>query len=351
MITRVGVIGAGSRSVAHMSALTQIDDVEIVGVTDLDTSRAQQAIDAANERRAAGAVPIAPQIFNDYRAMLDAVAVDCFYLCLPPFAHGDLDHQLIELNKPILFEKPVAVDMGLANEIAAHVQQQGIVNAVGYQKRYSFAVQRAKTLLQGVPIGMAVSIRLSNLPGQPWWRVQAQSGGMLVEQHTHAVDLMRLLCGEVESAYAVGGTMFLQDTPNLDIFDMNACTVRFANGAPGMIGNSCASPEGAVVFPPHLVHVVAKGMVLSVNDKHTVVHYADGSTEEFERQVGDDYLLNKAFIEAARAGHQGEILSDYADATRTLAVTLACQRSAERGVPINLAEFMENPAQFASASA
>ncbi|MEZ4662731.1 MAG: hypothetical protein R2911_34720 [Caldilineaceae bacterium] len=53
---------------------------------------------------------------------------------------------------------------------------------------------------------------------------------MLVEQHTHAVDLMRVLCGEIESAYAVGATNLLADTPNLTIYDCNACTVRFANG-------------------------------------------------------------------------------------------------------------------------
>jgi predicted dehydrogenase len=265
--------------------------------------------------------------------MLDGIEIDALYLCLPPFAHGALDHALIDLNKPIMFEKPVAVEMGLANEIAAHVQEQGIVNAVGYQKRYSAAVQSAKALLRDVPIGMVISIRLSDLPGQPWWRVQAQSGGMLVEQHTHAV----------ESAYAVGGTMLLQDTPNLDIYDMNACTLRFANGAPGIVGNSCAAPIGAEVFPPHLVHVVAKDMVLSVNDAKSVVRHADGSKQEFVREVRDEILMNKAFIDAARAGHQGEILSDFADATRTLAVTLACQASAERGVPINLEEFMRQP--------
>ncbi len=278
--------------------------------------------------------------------MLDAVAVDCFYLCLPPFAHGDLDHQLIELNKPILFEKPVAVDLGVANEIAAHIKEQAIVNAAGYQKRYSSAVQDAKALLKGATIGMAISIRLSGLPGQPWWRVQAQSGGMLVEQHTHAVDLMRLLCGEVESAYAVGNTLFLQETPDLDIFDMNSCTLRFANGAPGIIGNSCASSEGAALFPPHLVHIVAKGMVLSVNDKKSMVRHADGCVQEFTRQEDDDYLMNKAFIDAVRSGHQSGILSDYADATCTLAVTLACQLSAERGLPINLTEFIKDPRVF-----
>lgn len=345
MTTRVAFIGAGARSVGHMTALTFLDDVEIAAVTDLDLSRAEDALERTNSRRREGSAPINPRLFQDYRAMVDGVELDAIYLCLPPFAHGELDHALIDLNKPIMFEKPVAVDMGVANEIAAHVQAQGIVNAVGYQKRYSAAVQKAKALLQDVPIGMAISIRLSNLPGQPWWRVQSQSGGMLVEQHTHAVDLMRLLCGEVESAYAVGGTMLLQDTPNLDIFDMNACTLRFASGAPGIVGNSCAAPAGAEVFPPHLVHVAAKDMVLSVNDAKTVVRRADGSKEEFTREERDEVLMNKAFIDAARAGNQGEILSDFADATRTLAVTLACQASAERGVPINLAEFMQQPAK------
>src|SRR5690606_1185431 len=104
------------------------------------------------------------------------------------------------------------------------------------------------------------------------------------------------------------------------------------------------------VFPPHLVHVVAKGMVLSVNDQRTVVRHADGTVQEFTKQISDDLLLNKAFIEAARAGNQGAILSDFEDATRTLAVTLACQASAEQGVPINLAEFMRQPSQKAKAA-
>lgn len=340
MSTRVALIGAGARSVSHMTALTHIPDTEVVALAELDETRAQAAQARANERRAPDSAPIQAAFFTDYRHMLESVAPDCVYLCLPPFVHGAIDHDLIDYGKPIFFEKPVAVEIGLAKEIAAHVREKGVVNCAGYQKRYSSAVQTAVKLLDGQPIGMVISIRLSGLPGQPWWRVQSQSGGMLVEQHTHAVDLMRYLCGEVESAYAVGGTRLLQDTPNLDIFDVNACTVRFANGAPGIIGNSCAAELGAPIFPPHLVHVVSRDMVLSVNESKTTVRRPGADPQEILPIANDNLLMNQAFIAGVRSGVQGAILSDYADATRTLAVTLACQQSAERGRSIELSELM-----------
>lgn len=336
---RAGFVAAGNRSVSHMRALSHLENVTVAGITELDPARAEAAVARANERRADGSDPLQPKVFDNVQAMLDATDCNVLYLCLPPYAHGKLDHQIIDMGLPVMFEKPVAVEMSVANEIAAHVVEAGIVNAAGYQKRYGTPVQTAKERLAGLPIGMAVAIRLSGLPGQPWWRVQAQSGGMLVEQHTHAVDLMRLLVGEIESAYAVGGTFFSQDVPNLDIFDMNAATLRFAGGIPGIIGNSCAAPEGAAVFPPHLVHVVAKGLTVSVNQSKATFRTQD-DVEEVLPIEDDDLAMNRAFINAARQGSQEGILSDFVDATRTLAVTLACQRSGETGEPIQLAELM-----------
>lgn len=340
-MTKIAFIGAGNRSVSHMASLSRIPGATVVGIADLDESRAHQAMQRANQRIGTAGPPVQAPIFTDWRKMADAVDPDCLYLCLPPFVHGDLDHAVIDLGKPILFEKPVAVEMSVAKEIAAHVQEAGIVNAVGYQKRYSSAVRRAEELLKDATIGMAITIRLSGLPNQPWWRVQRQSGGMLVEQHTHAVDLMRVLCGEIESAYAVGNTNLLADVANLDIFDVNACTLRFANGAPGIIGNSCAAPAGAAIFPPHQIHVVTGDGVLSVSERLTTLRRTGADeVEEFHRAEDDNDLLNQAFIQAVRADSQNGVLCDFADAVRTLAVTLACQQSAEDGHPIFLVELL-----------
>ena len=336
-MTRIAFIGTGARSVSHMAALSRIPDTEIVGFTDINEDAARASIARANTRLGPGAEPVDAPIFADYRAMLDAVDIDCLYLCLPPFVHAQMDHELIDLGKPIMFEKPVATELSDAKEIADHIRQKNLITSVGYQKRFSPAVEKAAEMLKGLPIGMVMSIRMSGLPGTPWWRVQEKSGGMLIEQHTHAVDMMRVLCGEIETAYAAANTMLLKDTPNLNIFDVNAVTLRFANGAPGIIGNSCAAPEGSDVFPGHLVHVVSQDVMFSVTTNKTVIRRPDAELEEIPGSSNDDdtYALNLNFIEAVRANDPQHVRCDYDDALRTFAVTYACQKSAETNQIMN----------------
>ena len=121
---KAAFIGAGNRSVSHMAALTHLPDIETVAIAELDESRALESQERANGRRAEDSDPIDVRIFNDYRDMIDTVAPDCIYLCLPPFVHGQLDHDVIDYGLPVLFEKPVAVEMSVANEIAAHVAER-----------------------------------------------------------------------------------------------------------------------------------------------------------------------------------------------------------------------------------
>lgn len=332
---RVAFVGAGMRAVSHMVDLAGIPDVEIVSMMDLSEEACRKGQAHANARLAPQ-TQIAARMFTNFQAMLDAVEFDCLYLGVPPFAHGDPDIAAIEAGKPLFIEKPVALDPGFAREIDALIRQRGLINAVGYQMRYGSPVQQVRTMLQGVPIGMAVSIRIGGLPGTPWWRVQSKSGGMLIEQHTHAVDLMRYLCGEIESVYAVGATRLLQDTPDLDIYDVNACTVRFADGMPGMIGNSCGSAPSLAVFPPHLVHVITRDALFSVNADKTTIRREGAEPEELSAEEPASRVMNRAFIDAVRSGSQAPILSDYSDALRTLEVTYACQRSAETGKVIEL---------------
>src|SRR5439155_1732301 len=88
-------------------------------------------------------------------------------------------HHMAE--KAVYVEKPVAIDMQTAREIQDHARQAGVITCVGYQSRYSTAIGAARKLLDGVPIGLAIAIRLGGLPGTAWWKVQNRSGGMLVE--------------------------------------------------------------------------------------------------------------------------------------------------------------------------
>jgi len=339
-MVRVAFIGAGARAVSHIAAVGSIEGAEVVAICDLSEEIGRAAQDKANARLRAGVEPIDAKFFTDSNVMTGSVDFEAVYLCLPPFVHGEIDHKIIDMGKAIFIEKPLAVEMGPALEIAAHIKQKGTINAVGHQMRNSPVVERAADLLQGQQIGMATAIRLSGLPGTPWWRVQERSGGMLIEQHVHAVDLMRVLAGEIETVYAVGNTLLSSDVPNLNIFDVNAVTVRLANGAPGIIGNSCAAPAGSALFPSHHVQVVTADFVADVNPRQTVIHRVDTEPEVWTSEHDGTFVMNERFISAVRTGDQSLISCNYDDALGSFAVTVAAQKSAESGEVISVSDLL-----------
>jgi len=241
-----------------------------------------------------------------------------------PSPHGEIEHAIIDAGKAIFVEKPLAVEMAVAKEIDAHIREKGVINSVGYQWRYAGPMEQAREMLAGVPIGLLIAIRLGGLPATPWWRVQAQSGGMLIEQHTHSVDAMRYLAGDVATVYAAAGTQLLGDVPNLDIADVNAASVTFVNGAVGSIINSCAVAGQQMPNLSNAIHIVAKDLVLAASASS--LHVMRPKQERVEiKAEGDDsnFKLNAAFIKAVETGDSSDIRSPYSDSLRTHAVTVS----------------------------
>src|SRR5262245_27254472 len=74
---RVAFIGVGGVAQVHLRALEAMENVRVAAVCDVSADAAQAAA-----RRFEGC-----QSFDDHRAMLDGVALDAVYVCLPPGAH------------------------------------------------------------------------------------------------------------------------------------------------------------------------------------------------------------------------------------------------------------------------
>ena len=345
---RLGFVGAGGRTVRELLDLVQIPDAEISALCDIDEARCQQAIERVQSRTAQGgdadamerAGALNPSTYSDVRRLLDGTDVDAVYVSLPPFAHGAIEHAILDAKKALFVEKPVAMEMTTAREIQDHARKAGVITCVGYQSRYSTAIGAAKKLLDGVPIGMAIAIRMGGLPGTAWWKVQNRSGGMLVEQHTHGVDLMRYLVGEVAQVFAFGNTQLLTDVPGLDIYDVNSVAVKFANGAVGSIANTCALQPGQG-SPPNVagsVHIVARHMTVQAGAGSVTVMKPDKQREEIAAEGDPNLEMNRVFVEAIRSGDASQIRSNYDDGLKTFELTYACQLSAERGQPITLGQ-------------
>lgn len=336
MPVNVGFVGCGARAVHEMRDLVRMPNVRIAALCDLSTDLVQAGLARLNEGRPEAEQVQAPA-FTDARRMLDSVDLDAVYVALPPFAHGPIEHTVIDAGKAIMVEKPLAVEMTVAREIDAHIREAGIVNAVGYQLRYGTMVDQARALLASVPVGLVMAIRLGSLPEKLWWRIQAKSGGMLIEQHTHAVDLMRYLAGDVETVYAAAGTVLLRDVPQLDIDDVNAASVTFVNGAVGSIVNTCAVAGRSMPNLSSYIHIVARDLVLAVSPRSLHVMRAGQERQEFTAERDDtNFKLNEAFVHAVETGDRSVIRSPYSDSLRTHAVTVGAVQSAREGRPVNV---------------
>ncbi len=328
MTVRIGFVGAGSRSVYEMIQLLQLPDVAITGVCDLVPEAIEKARAAVKQRGPADLPPLDAPGFSDVQAMLEQAPLDAVYVSLPPFAHGPAEHAVIDAGKALMVEKPVALSMGVAREIAQHARERNVLTAVAYQWRYSTAVRQVRELLAGVPIGMVTAVRWSSLPGSPWWRVQSKSGGMLIEQHTHCTDLLRYICGEVSEVYAMAATALLQDVPNMDVADVNVVNLRLASGAVGTISNSCAA-VGALPGFHSYVHILAQGMTVAVGlGPGATILRGRGEREDIPEEGNPNMAMNRAFVRAVASGDRSGILCPYEEGMRTFELTYAAHISA-----------------------
>lgn len=336
MTVRIGFIGVGGIAVSHLANLLANSDAEIVALCDLSEGqieRARQAIAGATGRRLDAAT------YTDYRAMLRDERLDAVYLCLPPFAHGEPEAAIIAAGVPLLVEKPVALDLATAARTLARIRERGLIAAAGYQLRYAAATDRARVLLQDTTIGMALVLRFGATPGTPWYHRQERSGGQLVEMATHQVDLLRYLVGAVRTVSAAATTRINnRHRPDYDIFDANAMTLVFENGVVGAFANNFLAWPGGV---PHLrgLHLFCDRLILSLGDDYLRIATPDG-VEELAFATDAMATADAAFVRAVATGRPELLRAEYGEAVRTLAVTLAAERAARTGSPVEVRQLL-----------
>lgn len=324
MAVRIGFVGAGGIAGAHMNALEKVENARIVAFADVDAARSERA--AARFNAAA---------YTDYHAMLEREELNALFVCVPPLAHSDAEIIAARSGLAVFVEKPVALTMAKAREIRDALAAAGVVNAVGYHWRAYETTAHVRSLVAERTLGMAMGYWLGGLPGVAWWRRMDGSGGQMVEQTTHIVDLARYYCGEVRSVYAAYALRALGDVENLDVPDVGTMTVQFESGAVGHIANACLLNQAYTVG----LNLLFRDLVIEQRSG-TIRLQEPHRTTEIRSQVNPMVVEDQAFVNAVETGDSSGIYSTYADAVKTLAVTLAANESARRGEPVQVAEVL-----------
>jgi len=321
---RIGFIGAGGIAGTHFDTLSQIVDAQLVAFSDVAKERAEAAA-----RRFEG------KAYTDPRKMLEAESLDAVYVCLPPHAHKDAEILVARKGCALFVEKPLANTMKTAERIAGAIEDAGIMTSVGYHFRYMDATERARKLLgekKAAPVAMVYARWLGGFPGVSWWRRLDQSGGQLVEQGTHVIDLARYLVGDVKKVYSCAALREMHKSfEGTTAPDVTALTLEFENGA---IGHAAMASLLGNVNEVGL-NLIARDTMYELSGNALTVR--QGGEEHTYQHSNQPYLdEDKAFVNAVKTGKRLNIKSTYADSLKTLRVTLAANQSAKTGKPVKV---------------
>lgn len=318
-MTRVGFIGVGGIAQRHLGVLEQFGDVELAGFADPDFDRAV----AAASRFGAKAYP-------DHAALLDDASLDAIYICIPPFAHGEVERAVIARKLPFFVEKPLSLDIDLADALAVEIATAGLITAVGYHWRYLDTVEDAKRLLADRPAQLLSGYWLDQTPPPQWWWHKNQSGGQMVEQATHIIDLARYLVGDVSQVFGLVGHTDRTAFPDLDVPTVSTASLRFASGAIGNIGSTCLLNWGHRIG----LHLFSEGMALELTDHDLMVDV--GAGRPVRQAEGDPiWREDRDFIDAVK-GEANRIRCPYGEALESHRVALAISASAREGRAIDI---------------
>lgn len=314
------MIGAGGVAARHAQTLAGFPDVSVVAVADLDADRAMALAEAF------GAKPYA-----DPDQMLENETSDAVYICVPPFAHGAPELASISRGIPFFVEKPLSIELAVAEEIEAAVREAGLITATGYHWRYSDIVTEAAQLLAEHPPRVVIGSWLDKVPPVPWWVRRDRSGGQVVEQLTHVLDLLRVLVGEVESVQAFGSRASRAEHPDSDIDDVTVATLQMVGGALGTLTAS------SLLRHKHRagLEIIADGLALELTETELRIN-TDASP--ITRPAGNDakFAVDRAFVDAV-SGRGDDVRAPYAEALQTHRLGLAIAESAATGRPVSLA--------------
>ncbi len=318
---RIGFVGCGGIALEYLARLDELGErVRVTAFCDLELAKAEE-LAAGRGARA----------FQNYEDLYKCPDLEAVFVCLPPFARGDELVKAAEHGLHVFTTKPLALDSGTAERSAVALKGAGVLASVGYMFRYSGITERAKELLGERRPALVLGRVIGAMPSG--WVAQGQlSGGQILEQSTHIVDVARYLAGDVTRVSAEASSGHVPD--RVDYPDTTVLSLRFSSGAVGSLVSSAA-----VWNFYWALTLVARDLHLElVYDVFTLKGVVDGQViDEHDPRSGYPEQV-EAFVRAVETGDASLIRSPYEDALHTFQTTLAANRALKTGRPQTLAE-------------
>lgn len=317
---RIGFIGVGGIAKRHIGSLNQLGRSEFAGFCDLIEERAHQA-----------ACENGGQTYTNFNEMLDREEMDAVFICTPPYVRAEPISAAAARSIAIFSEKPPAFDADQGRAALEAVRKAGVINNVGFMYRWLGIVEKAKELMAGRKLAAIRSVFLSGpavrmaIPG--WFFLRDKSGGPMMDQAIHVLDLHRYLAGEVERVHAFGNN---QIQPKREDFTVEETIVMDLQYDSGVIGSHTHSWACSVsIAQIELISDLSR-VTIDLRGKR-VFGKVEGA--EIDEAMSDNCYLTEVenFLKAVESQDQNILKSSYQDAINTCAVTWAGLESIDTG--------------------
>ena len=227
---RIGVIGAGRIGKIHAESLAiHVKESELAGIADINLESAQVLADQF-------CVPAT----MDYQDLLRDSTIDAVAICSSTDTHVRIIQEAAAVGKHIFCEKPIDSDLTKVDTALAAVAQADVKLQVGFNRRFDANFLKVREMVAEGRIGEPHILRITSRdPAPPPIEYVKGSGGIFLDMTIHDFDMARYLLGsEVEEVYATGGVMVDPAIGEAGDVDTAVITLKFINGAIGVIDNS-----------------------------------------------------------------------------------------------------------------
>ena len=167
----IGCIGMGKQLGYHLGALINQDDVEVVAVCDVDTTRREhrkKMVDDAYSAKA-GATYKGCAAYNDFRELLARKDIDAVLIATPDHWHAFIAIAAVKAGKDVYCEKPLTYNIHESIELVQAVRKANRIFQVGSQQRSSKEFRVACELVRNGVLGRVSAINVSfGDPAKPY---------------------------------------------------------------------------------------------------------------------------------------------------------------------------------------
>nr|MCU0246788.1 Gfo/Idh/MocA family oxidoreductase [Bryobacter sp.] len=244
-----GVIGTGGRGSYVGAFMAQNKNARVAAICDKYPDR----IDMGKTK-----IPGADKVpaFRDYQDLLKRSDIDAVLIATPVFLHAEHFEAAVQADKHIYCEKPAGADVAACKRMARAGERANKQKTIqmGYQQRFSPEYLTAMSLYKAGRIGeMKLMMSYWILGGEPpaafrnpysgpdekirnWGRWNQYSGGPIVEQDCHGVDMLNWFAGEVHPLSATGSGGLRYPVPYGDwSTDYHDIAYKYPNGREGWL--------------------------------------------------------------------------------------------------------------------